>query len=309
MSILRVGLEPHNEVKEAVPNNVERGQFTVTASDVEMFEAFSVAEIGDALLLMQSGIKDKTEISGFLKDHGAGHLVVDRKQMMDEALQRRIDPAVLATFHNAYNMNEHPSETFLDAVEAYSSGTLKSINPNIGKEVLEGKISLSDIKTVGISRIHKSNAASDVLRTLSAIHEGAIDCTPDDVRKMLDTHTADNTHSDSLKWALSALYEHGGSFMGSLHSLSRSHQLVQGLKLDKFGPESLKNKRRGVLQYNDALMREGATIGLRDFSTLYHSGIDPHKAGRLWASGLKNVNQIIATETEDINPSIATGWL
>lgn len=304
----RIVFRPSEEMLKALPFENRVKHYNYDMSDEAAYSMFSTMRVNDALHMIHFGIKTKDEALGFMESHGLNSLVQDNSRMMQEALERRIPALNFAALHGTYGMNGHPPGIFLDTAEAYSSGTLRSLeNPtllnSVHLRVLSGDLSLADIKTVGISRIQKSNAAIPVLNALQFMKKGDLECTANDIRQLIDKNNNDNSDSAPLKWALDSINTYGVDFLLGVNRLFSAKFIAEYEKKGTPVPEI-----KELIAYEGIMRENGRTGTYTDVRILKNSGIDPALAGRLTAQNV-SVERIIGSQGDAVPVAVSGGWL
>lgn len=305
----RVRFRPSEELLQALPCTYRNENYNYEISDENAYDMFSFLKVNDALHLIHFGVRTKEEALDFLEDHGLSDLVQDNSKMMQEALRRRIPAFSLAVLHGEYGMNGYPQGIFLDAAEAFSSGTLRSLDGptslnTVHLRVLAGDLSMDDIKMVGISRIQKSNAAIPVLNSLQFIKNGSLECTPADVRKLIDKNNDDDSISTPLKWALNSVNDYGIDFLLSVPRLMSASAIAEYFEYQGVPVPEVKE----LITYEGALRKGGGSTSYAKVKALKDGGVDPVVAGRMLAQK-ESVERILGSHKDQVSTAVSGGWL
>ena len=90
-------------------------------SDVKLFELFSVVSPENALALASKGIEGPAEaVVDLLERKGLGDLVLDRREMMAEAVSRRVKPMALRALSQEYDLDAFDPDLGLDVAALLS---------------------------------------------------------------------------------------------------------------------------------------------------------------------------------------------
>lgn len=305
----RITFRPREEMLKALSLKNRGGQYDYRASDEDAYSMFSIMGVNEAIHMIHFGINTKDDALDFIESHGLNSLLQDNSGMMQDALERRIPALNLVALHGEYGMNGHLPGLFLDAVEAYSSGTLKSMDSptslnSVHLRVLAGDLSLADIKTVGISRIHKSNAAQTVLNALQFMKSGSLDCTADDIRALIDKNNEENNISTPLKWALQSINIYGAEFLIGVDRLMSASSMAESYEHKAVPVPEIKE----LITYEGIMRRNGRSGSSVNTRMLRDAGVDPAVAGRLY-SGNESVQRIIGAQKDDVAVAVSGGWL
>jgi hypothetical protein len=270
---------------------------------------FSIMGVNDAIHMIHFGINTKNDALDFIESHGLNSLLQDNSGMMQAALERRIPALNLVALHGEYGMNGHLPGLFLDALEAYSSGTLRSLDKptslnSVHLRVLSGDLSLADIKTVGISRIQKSNAAIPVINALQFIKKESLECTANDIRQLIDKNNDDNSNSEPLKWALDSINIYGVDFLLGVNRLNSAKFMAEEYEKKGMPVPEIKE----LITYEGVMRDNGRTGTYTNVKVLKDAGVDPALAGRLTAENV-SVDRIIGAQGDDVPVAVSGGWL
>jgi hypothetical protein len=305
----RTTFRPSEELLKALPFQYRGERYNYDMSDEAAYSMFSTMRVNDALHMIHFGIKTKDEALGFLMNRKLDSLVQDNSAMMQEALERRIPALNFVALHGDYGMNGHPPGIFLDAAEAYSSGTLRSLESptslnTVHLRVLAGDLSLADIKKVGISRIQKSNASQTVLNSLQFMKNGSLDCTADDIRDLIDKNNKDNSVSAPLKWALQSINIYGAEFLVGVDRLLSASAMAEYYEHKAVPVPEIKE----LITYEGIMRRNGRAGSYPHMKALRDAGVDPAVAGKLY-NGQESVTRIIGAQKDEVPVAVSGGWL
>lgn len=306
----KAGYSPSPALRAALPSTEGASPYSFVASDVTAYELFSVMNVDNAIHMNYCGYRSKDDALAFLTSHGLNSIIEDNSAMMDEALARRIPATSVANLHSAYGSKGHRPGLFLDAAEAYSSGTLSQIDksrpdsPRVYVRVLSGDIAWADIKSIGVSAIQKSNAAHDVLDALQSMKTGELKCTVGDIANLIAKNNDESNASFPLKWALSSINKYGVGFLTGTQRLLRASSTAEHFESKNAPVDKIKE----YITYEERMLEVGAMPPIKLIPRLVNSGVDAESAGKLYKSG-KSVDQIITIHNEGIPTAVASGWL
>ena len=306
----KAGYSPSSALRMALPSTEGSSPYSFIGSDVTAYELFSVMNVDNAIHMNYCGYRTKDAALAFLHNHGLDSLIEDNSVMMDEALARRIPATSVANLHSAYGSKGHRTGLFLDAAEAYSSGTLSQLDksrpnsPRIHVRVLSGDIAWADIKSIGVSAIQKSNAPHEILDALHELKSGRLDCTAGDIATLIAKNNEESNISAPLRWALGSLNEYGAEFLTGTRRLASAFSVAQYFEHRNVSVENIKDS----ITYMEQMQASGSAPALQFLPRLMKSGVDPVTAGKLHKSG-NDVDQIISIHHAGIPTAVSGGWL
>lgn len=135
--------------------------------------------------------------------------------------------------------------------------------------MLAGDLSIDDIKTVGISRIQKSNAAIPVLNSLQFIKNGSLECTAADVRKLIDKNNDDDSISTPLKWALNSFNDCGIDFLLGVPRLMSASAIAEYFEYQGVPVPEVKE----LITYEGDLRKSGGSTSYGEPPRLLRTGL------------------------------------
>lgn len=300
---------PHPWLTEALPKDGGGPCYSFNISDEDAYGIFSVTSVDNAVLLIHNGYETKDDAVRFLNDNSLGTLREDNTALTEEALARRIPAISFAEFSSKHWSAKHETGVFLDAAEAFSSGTLRSLNrpydeDTIDKSILKGDLSLNDIKAVGISKLQKSNASHVVLTVLKGIHAGEVPCTADDVCYLIDKNNQESNASSPLHWALQSIDDYGVDFLKGVDSLLSASSVAEHFSHRGTTVEKIKS----LITYEQVMRRNGSSSGYKFLPRLMQEGVPAETAGKLHGEG-KKIDQIVEIHQQGIHGAVTDGWL
>jgi hypothetical protein len=301
---------PNSALKRLLPVKGKPLNYDIRASDATLYDMFSVLAVDDAIHLAHMGYPTKETALSFLHDNKLESLIrEDRSSVMQEALQRRIPAAKFAELHAKYGIDQRQTDIFLDAAEAYSSSVLRNLSPydelrSVHVGILAGDIDLSDIKSIGIGKIQKSNAAHRVIDALRRKKSGEIKCTAEDIAILIDKNNDENNVSLPLDWALGAIGRYGADFLTTLTNLRFASVIAEQCDQRKYSVEDTKS----LIDYSGRMRSAGSVPSFPAMVKIKKAGVDPELAGRLHREG-KTTEQIIEISDEGISAAVSSGWL
>lgn len=283
--------------------------YTFKASEVEIYDVLSVAPIGEALRMLSRGVRSADEARQHLIDHGAGDLIIDRKSVMDEALEKNVSHYDFVSRYAEINNDYGDTEHLVDCVLFGSSSLSEGYNASVMDRIASGMISFDDIKAVGITKLKTHDRAYHLSNAFKALHEGESGYTVDNIKTLIAR--AQDEDFSSADWS------HLSRFMDKIG-------ISETLKFNK-----LKNLRDAFLTYFiapganrfeedrderaffSAKVRDGIsryTLSTTFTDQFFEAGI-PVEATIDVVSRGGGLREAIAIHEEGIAGSVSGGWL
>jgi hypothetical protein len=282
--------------------------FSFEASEVEVYDVLKVTAPDNAARLLSHGIRTADEAVEYLRNHGADDAIIDSSELAGEALQRGIKSDLFMTLGPGMFKEGYPH--VLDALEARSIASIADQVPGqVERSILDGRISLADIKYIGTSKLktHKRLRRSAVALTNANNPDWPF--TLDDLKTLVEraaTETSLFTESEYY-CALEHLMQAGPEAINDCESLAlfraidsshRSHPRDE--RYDRIAYES---KLFGLYKQSGQ-RREGTELAMR----LRDAGVPAEDAGRMLSEGMSE-RAIIAVVNEGTEKPLAEGWL
>lgn len=284
------------------------GSYTLTCSDVEAYDVLSVVQGKNAILLLAVGVRSRDGALEFLASHGLDDLIVDNSALAQEALNRNI-PAKPTLEFSSSNMIKYAKspESFMDAVEANGVRVLREMTkyPTVPEMVLQGQISLSDIKYIGATRLVKaSRDTREVTDFLRDIHRGKAPFSIMMMKKVIIM--TEKLDRQCIFTPLRMAKRFGAELILGLRYFDRAVSInrnfdSRGYTMDEQGR---------ILSFFDDLLHyrsDHAMFTVEDVFTMFDSGVSGKEAAKGLNEG-KTALQVSAI-AQDVAPVISTGWL
>lgn len=284
-----------------------------SVNDIEFADVISVTSEANAIGLMAGGIRTAEQAKDVLTRHGLGHLIEDNSWEASELIKRRVTPLCYIEMKMQPSAHLASREELVDAAEAHSIKALRGIGyPTFPVRVLDGAISIEDIRTVGATRLIRSDPYGSVMiPALVRIKAGESRYNASDLRLLIEEFSEKETEAVyDMDKILKLAQRHGAEYVCNLYSPDTAFNLIKYLGDDKDNEAA----SEAITSYVDNLLRcqaETATrfkVNLKDAVVLYHAGVDYKAAARGLADD-NSVNQIIAIHKEGITASVSGGWL
>lgn len=272
------------------------------ANDVEVLSVLAVAHDGDAMKMLNDGVRTTEEALEYLRKHGV-EPPHDRSELVQEALRRNISAAEYREFFRSANLpgSQSNSPYLADAMELYGSASLRDQYHWVSHDILRGTIRLEDIKHLGYTKLKPYDRLKHTVEALRRVNEPDAKYTIVDVKTLLESHHGNGTGSH-YSTALEYLMHEGPEYLASVskYALYSAHQKYRFLN----GAERIE-----TVKYHLALQgADGYWINAEDLCTLKAADVDPVRAGELLRSGME-IRTVINVIAEELPASIGEGWL
>ena len=275
-----------------------------SANDVETLSVLAVAYDSDAMKMLDEGVRTTEEALAYMSRIGMTP-PYDRSEIVQEALRRNISVANYREFFRSANLpyTKMNSPYIVDAMELYSSASLRDNYHAASHDILDGKVRFQDIKYLGFSKLKPYHRLAASIEALRAVNEPDAKFTIDDVKKVLDHYHGTGSGND-YRVTLDYLIYFGPEFVESVnkHALRDINKKYSNIRDN--------DVRRERTAYHLALQggERWAHFNTQDVAELQKSGVDPVRAGDLIRGGM-DVRTAINTITEELPPSLGEGWL
>lgn len=287
--------------------NVNTG-FRFEASEMEFYDVHSVASLGNTATMMASGVRSKEEALELLSGMHLDRLVEDNALMTQAMLENRVSFEGFLEFDKVRGFDEYPDpQLYADAASVHSIKGFHSLTSDLGRsiydEVLDGRFSVSDLKTVGVSRLQNAMSPDPIFKALAAINRGEATYDASQLAVFLDRAGSEVGYTVAIQMADT----YGIGYVGGLNSIWKAQSIQDKMK------DSDVEARRAAINYSDKIERltditKPYSLSTNDVLSLYREDIDPELAVEQTEAGL-TPDQIIAIHKEGIASSIASGYL
>lgn len=281
----------------------------MNASEVEIYDVLSVASTPNAVALLSGGIKSAEEAETFLRENGLEHLIIDRREITDEAIERRISSYKFIDMKRRYGglaMNADP-KNFLDAARLTDTLALEDFKKvsdgegtNFPKEILKGTISYDDVMGLGLTLIKDNKYYSPaIFECLEAMKKGEVAHDLEAFKDLLNNRVRGNY---SLLESLKLVNELGKEFTSTIQNMDQAHGVYRTF------PDLPSSEKKSLISYADKGMAVFHKLTLHDVATLHKGCVPIERAQEMLAADM-TVDQIVGAYQNDVNPAVSTGWL
>lgn len=282
---------------------------TITASDVQMYDVFSVVRTDDAVLLMDRGYTTAEQVVELLEKNNLTHLLIDRRDLMTEAQNRRIDAWNFMEAQHRFGINdmECDPEVLLGAVRLDDSVSLprwttSGERDSYAHQVMKGAISYEDVMTIGISNLSgrgNESIAPHICVWLNDIHTGKAHYDAELLARLLQKSSYSIA---KVRNALGMVSEYGPEFVRGISYLDAA------LEINGSYRNRTTAQRADMITYYDQGSLSFYDVKMAVVVKLYDNGI-PVDDAKAMLSQKMDVDRIIAAHKEGITKSVSSGWL
>jgi hypothetical protein len=342
---LSVKLFPADERLSSLLDQSEKQSFTFNACEAEIFEIMSVTDAGNAFALMEMGMRTADEARDHLYELGASDLIRDRSSLMQQLLERGVPYDQSAyVFQRIVPVESETSPYCADALEFYAWKGNVGVQErwSLCNDIVDGKVRLDDLKTIGMDKLSTSERVHAVTRSLAKFgSRKKKPYTLADMSRLMDLVTRDKVDGEDIDATVTLLEKVGIEGVNKLEDVYRfvSHhwELTEDKNpieasyyaalvsegMERAGVErddmylstsfpdeviTLRKNKVGV-EYATALLAKGfdAAETVAYVKLLEAEGITPDDALPLISED-KTAHEIIGIHN-GINAHVADGWL
>lgn len=289
-----------------------QSKLTFTASDAEIYDVLSaVDKPGSAVKILSEGIRSADEARLRMESIGVSQTSTGRSDLTDLALRRGIPPKAflehVEVFEEALQKYpNHDPENVIDSV-LFSTSKLRERHAGTEEEIREGRISYSDIRTIGAARLTSRNRLKIMQDVLKDLNSGEADYTAEDMKEVIKKAASEDMIDPSLQSVLKMIDLVGvktvvaAPIMRYVSSAyDHYHQTV------KWQSRPDKDERAAYAARVMAAGNDG--LSFPTYDEFYDAGIEPGLAARVIERG-GTVVEAKAVQDEGINENLAEGWL
>ena len=137
--------------------NMGRMHFEFEACDHEVYDVMSVVSNGNAFVLLELGIRSSDEALSYLRTMDAEELIQDNSSLVQEMVDRGIPADKFArAYENIRPSMKAASKYIADGIELITNDVMRQSSSieSVTDDVLDGRIKLGDLKSLGYPRIY-----------------------------------------------------------------------------------------------------------------------------------------------------------
>lgn len=289
--------------------------YEFTASEAEIYDVLSVAHSGDAMVLMELGVRTADEARDYLTKFGETDLIVDNGELTGEMLKRNIAPK---DYLNATNTSAKQvdfrapffaDQIEFDSIQSFSSSFRRDLTR---RHIYEGNLSLADIKFIGVSNLKKYDRLRGMHDTLIEYHKGKIDCSIEDMKSFVVRANNEQLVLGHFKDAVHLLRNLDRESIDEIESLSTFASLFNEKEEDIVAETNRAHYATVLLEGmektgGERSGRYWAYDFPRDVDTLRSAGISVKDAIPLMSEGM-SAQQVVGV-LNGVSVAVSEGWL
>jgi hypothetical protein len=293
------------ELLVTMPFAVPSGQstfYSFEASEVEVYDVLSVTTPGDAMELLQRGVRTAADATKYLNRRKMKMLVKDYGKYSEEAIKRNISSYKFMECFDATKDSEMESPYFMDALELRCSSSLSDQYHWIKDELLAGEMRMEDIKAIGFAKLKPFRRLYYSRHALDEMNKPDAKFNIDDLKAVVDQAIEEGIKERVYKSVMDYLIHEGPEFLKSVSSFKElGHVDVNhSMSKDRFERTKYELEFRAL---------DGSRFRAREVVTkLYEQGIPPADAVPLIKEGVP-IDNIAGIVNGGIERSLAEGWL
>jgi hypothetical protein len=285
-----------------------RTGFRFEASETEFYDVHSVASLGNAATMLASGVRSKEEALELLSGIHLDRIVEDNSLMTQAMLENRVSFESFLEFDKVCGFEKDTDpQLYADAASIHSVKGYHTLTSDLGRsiydEVLDGRLSASDLKTIGLNRLQNAMSSDPVFKALAAINNGEAAYDAPQLAVFLDRASNEVGYTVAIQMADA----YGIEYVSGLNSIWKAQSIQDSMK------DADVETRREAINYADEIeqltdISKPYSLSTNDVLKLYQEGVAPEVAVEHTEAGL-TPEQIIAIHKEGIASSIASGFL
>ena len=292
------------------PDPRHNSYYGFSANDVEIYTVLAATKrSGDALHMLQVGIRDAAGVKKYLKKHKAMDLYADR-DFAQEALTKNIPAFDFISQDEELKPEQRDSPHYVDIIRFKTSSLNQGLNSMADKSIVDGTISFDDIKTIGITKLKSHDALYSLIPSFKAVKRGEADFTVDKIKDLLDRARKEKLKSTDFNYVCRTMDKVGMDAvlnckeLGRLASEFHAYNISPGSSHYKDSGDSVE---RAV--YSATLKSEvRGLMSVYVSDEYYEAGIPVEVAADVMSKG-GGIREAKAIHEEGISSSVAGGWL
>ena len=281
--------------------------FVFIANEVEVYAVLSVAQPGDAAMMLSRGVRTAEDALAYLRDHGAEHRAVKRVETTADALKRGISSYEFMT-KVRLAIIAHPdddnADNVMDVMELSTISSLAEQWGMVAAEVRSGVIRLEDIKFLGVSKLKSFRRLVAVREALQAVHKADSRFSMDDLKYIVDRAARDSLKEEHFRPVVDYLVAEGVDGLKRVDSLKMIRLIAMRYRYgERFQRATYEINFREVYK-----QKPGASFPDKELIELFDAGVPADRAAELTNEGM-TVSSIVGVVVGGAERAIADGWL
>ena len=282
-------------------------EYKFSATDEEFIAVLSSVSTGNALALLNHGLRSCQQVEDFLRSKDWSSLLRNRRNLGDAALESGLSPLHFMEFMSCADTKAKNERSAADAVRAFALD--KASNPDLGyysslaQSVLSGEMRYEDIIAIGATMIRRHFDLEELGSRLCDLAWSPVplDFEAVHLRMVIDQRIEDGMESEPADSRLRLMGYYGGDFSLSLKNPVKLRHAIYA--------EWTREEALGYIPYADAVLSISPDLNTRmsDFAILKNAGIPMELAAAGLQEG-RSAQQIVAM-SEGVEPALTEGWL
>lgn len=299
--------EEEKAEERARQNRYYSAYYVFKASEVEVYDVLSVAPVGEALRMLSRGVRTADEARTYLTEHGAADLILDRRDQMNEALEKNVSHYDFVSKSESL-LEFEKSPHLIDCVRFASSSLNEGLNGTVGYQIASGEISFEDIKAVGITKLKSYDRLYPLVDAFKALNANEGDYTVEGLKELV-VRAANEDLKSHFNYVCRLMKEIGLRETLSFKSLDNVANSYLAYKIapgsNRYGGDALKRAVYSA-RLNDGLPNSTRSTTFSD--QFFDAGIPVETVVDVVSRG-GGVREAIAIHEEGIQASVSGGWL
>jgi hypothetical protein len=275
------------------------------ANDVEFFAVLAVAYEGDAIKMLNDGVRTTEDAITYMRDRGM-EPPFDRSALAQKALERNITPDHYRHFFRTANTAtiNLKSPHLVDAIELFGIMSLKDQYHDVARFICYGEVRLTDIKKIGAVKLKGYHRLRDTIPAFKALQEPDCKFTHEDIKNLLGRvmpagNSSGARYKNDYETAIRYLVRYGPEFIESVNLNELNGQDRKFAFMEMTG-------RMERAKFHLHLL--DTPLYGADIDRLYEAQVDPVRANELAMAGM-SVTSILGVIQEEVPSSMSSGWL
>lgn len=302
---------------EAIAPESERfaygfNRYAFFANEVEMYDVLSTTEkFGNAIRMMSMArVRTAEEARQYMRDAGAGDLIIDRSDLMQKLLARNIPADDYMDHYDSIPEKFLDSPHLVDALEFSASSLNKNRNAYTRHGILSGDISYDDIKYIGISALTGHSRLANIQMHLRKLHAGETEYSVFELRELAKRAVAEKLNEPSFAYVAAIFDKNHDTVLNKVKSLDK---LGSYYHYYRYSPHSEKypDKQEERALYA-TLLAEGVHDDLlryTEFSDEFFNNDVPVEIAISAVDNGGGITEALAVHEGGIHTRLADGWL
>ena len=278
------------------------------ASDVEVYDVLAVAPTSAALKMLSDGVRSTEAAKDYLRNHGAGDLIIDRSAVIQTALKHNLNSLdFIETYDDMADCCT--PENFLAVLKFAGSSLNNGANAAVINDIAEGAISFSHIKAVGVTNLNRYERLASLRVSFRKLRRGEDGYSLGSIKELVRRSSDERVETTAFAYLCRAADEVGLEEILKVKHLSNLANAYYSYKVAQGSHRYREDGIRRALYA--AYFKDGVDrIGLHVYASdeFYEAGLPVEVAIDISSRG-GNAREALAVHDEGIERGLAGGWL